>query len=231
MADSSESRLRTDVTNTGWRDISVCIRTGMVHWPTDPPVGIERTMDMAEGAEMNLSRLSLGAHTGTHVDAPRHFIAHGRSVDQMPLDVGVGPARVVEIEDKTCIKLEELARHRIRRGERILFKTRNSRLWRQGNDFSQDYVFLSPDAAAFLAQRGVRLVGVDYLSVAAFGEGAAETHRTLLGAGVWIVEGLDLSGVEAGSYDLVCLPLKIANGDGAPARALLRPRRGPRVRP
>jgi len=144
-------------------------------------------------------------------------------VDRMPLDTMVGRARVVEIKDTKSIKPEELFQHRIRRGERILFRTRNSsRVW-QTDTFIEDFVFISDEAARFLAERGVRVVGVDYLSVGGFRRGGSYVHKTLLGGGVWIIEGLDLSRVSPGMYDLICLPLKLDQGDGAPARAILRP--------
>lgn len=210
------------VTTSAWLDISVPIRSGMVHWPGDPPVSIERRQDMERGDAYNLSTISMGAHSGTHLDAPVHVIRGGKSIDEMPLEVTVGPARVIEILDAESIKPDELARYRIRRGERILFKTRNSaRAWKT-TTFVEDYVFLSEPAADFLAERGVRLVGVDYLSVGKFRAGA-ETHRRLFKAGIWVIEGLDLSAVAPGRYFLVCLPLRLTGGDGSPARALLKP--------
>lgn len=205
-----------------WIDISVPLRDAMVHWPGDPPVNIKRVRDMERGDSVNLSMVSMGAHSGTHIDAPLHFIQQAKGIDEMPLDITIGRARVIEIEDPESIKPEELLRHRIRRGERILFKTKNSpRAW-QTNEFVEDFVFISDEAARFLAQRGLRVVGVDYLSVGGFGEGSY-VHKTLLSSGVWIIEGLDLSLVSAGRYDLICLPLKFDRGDGAPARAILRP--------
>jgi arylformamidase len=135
----------------------------------------------------------------------------------------VGRARVIEILDTESIKREELLQHRIRRGECILFQTSNSSYVWQTDDFIEDFVFISDDAALFLAERGVRLVGVDYLSVGSFKRGGSYVHRTLLSGGVWIIEGLNLSGVKQGKYDLICLPLKLDDCDGAPARAILRP--------
>lgn len=211
-----------------WIDISVPLKSGMVHWPGDPPVSIIRTSDLAKGDPATVSRLSMGSHTGTHMDAPLHFIRIGRSLDEMPLAATIGPARVIEIRDREFIKPEELRRHRLRRGERILFKTRNSaRCWR-ADSFIKDFVALSLAAARFLANRRVRVVGVDYLSVGSYREGNGElVHRTLLKAGIWIIEGLDLSKVRAGNYQLICLPLKLLHGDGAPARAILRPLENP----
>ncbi len=205
-----------------WIDISVPLRTGMVHWPGDPDVHIERTHRLDRGDGMNLSAASMSLHTGTHMDAPLHFLEGGAALDRMPLDATIGPARVIEIRDTVSIKPEELAAHDIRRGERILFKTANSgRCWKS-QEFVANFVYISKEAARFLADRGIRTAGIDYLSVGSPEADGDETHRILLGAGIWIIEGLDLSAVEAGNYELICLPLKIAGSDGAPARAILR---------
>jgi arylformamidase len=208
-----------------WIDVTVTIRSGMVHWPGDEDVVIERTQDLDRGDPYNMSRVSMGLHAGTHMDAPLHFDREGPSIDEMPLSATVGPARVIEILDPAAIKPSELAAHAIRAGERILFKTSNSgHVW-ESDAFVEDYVYLSAEAARYLAEKGVLAVGVDYLSVGPYGEDASEIHLVLLEAGIWIIEGLDLSGVEPGDYELVCLPLKVARGDGAPARAILRPLR------
>ncbi|MBI2848088.1 MAG: cyclase family protein [Chloroflexi bacterium] len=214
---------RAAVSRSKWLDISVPVRNDMVHWPSDPPVNISRTLDMERGDRHTLSRLSLGSHTGTHVDAPLHFIRSGIGIDRMPLEIAVGRARIIEVHDSESIKPEELARQRIRRGERLLFKTRNSsRVW-QTDRFIEDFVFISAPAADFLADRKVTLVGIDYLSVGGFKAGGSDIHRILLHAGIWLIEGLDLSLASPGRYDLICLPLKIVDGDGAPARAIVRP--------
>lgn len=206
-----------------WIDISVPLRDAMVHWPDDPPVSIRRIADIEHGATLNLTMISMGVHSGTHIDAPVHFIRGGKGVEHVPLDTVVGRARVIEIGDPESIKPDELAGHRIRRGERILFKTRNSSgIW-QHDEFVEDYVFISDAAADYLVERGIRLVGIDYLSVGSYRYGGDQVHNTLLGAGVWILEGLNLSNVTPGNYDLICLPLKIVGGDGAPARAIIRP--------
>jgi arylformamidase len=205
-----------------WIDVSVPLHTGMVHWPDNPPVSIERELNMDRGDVCNVSKMSMGVHTGTHMDAPIHFIHGGNGIDQMPLTASIGRARVIEIGDTVSIKLEELAGHNIQRGERILFKTRNSaRCW-QSDDFVEDFVYIAHEAAQYLAALGVQTVGVDYLSVGGSHVDGPETHQALLGGGVWIIEGLNLSQVEPGIYDLICLPLRIVGGDGAPARAILR---------
>ncbi len=212
-----------DSTRSQWIDISVPLRDAMVHWPGDPPVTIKLVKDMEHGDTANLSVISMGAHSGTHIDAPIHFIHHGTGINEMPLDTTIGRARVIELKDTESIKPDELLQHRIRRGERILFKTRNSSHVWQKDEFVEDFVFISDDAARFLAERGVLLVGVDYLSVGSFKHGGSYVHKTLLSSGVWIIEGLDLSRVISGKHDLICLPLRLAQGDGAPARAILRP--------
>jgi arylformamidase len=206
-----------------WFDISVPLRTGMPHWPGDVPVNIQQTMDMAAGAVCNLRTLSMSAHTGTHMDAPLHFVSDGASIDTMPFDATVGPARVVAITNERSITREELKIIQPRSNERLLFKTRNSQLWRdRRRSFIKDFVAIEADAARYLVDCGVRTVGVDYLSVGAYEKDGVETHRILLGAGVWVIEGLDLSAVDPGDYELVCLPLRIEGGDGAPARAAVR---------
>lgn len=194
----------------------------MVHWPGDPPFHIERAGDQEKGDTATVSKMTLGVHTGTHMDAPLHFIRKAQTIDQMPLDATVGRARVIEIRDTKSIKREELAGHLISSGERILFKTANSDHAWTSDEFDEDFVFISRDAALYLAQCGVLCVGVDYLSVGGFREDGPETHHALLEAGVWIIEGLNLSGVEPGEYELTCLPLKLAGAEGAPARAILR---------
>lgn len=188
-----------------WIDISVPLRDGMVRWPGDPPVRIRPVKRMARGDSSDLSLLSMGSHTGTHMDAPAHFLRGGWPIDRMPLSAVIGPARVIGIRDP----------------ERILFKTRNSsRCWRTSR-FQKKFVHLPAESARYLAARGVRAVGVDYLSVGGYRRDGAETHRALLRSGVWIIEGLDLSRARPGRYTLLCLPLKILRGDGAPARAVL----------
>jgi arylformamidase len=208
---------------TGWIDVSIPLRNGMVQWPGDTGFHAERVCDMTAGGTCNLSRAALSMHAGTHVDAPLHFIADGAGVDRMPIDAMIGPARVLGIDDPVSIKPAELERHDIHPGERILFKTRNSpRLW-QTDEFTPDYVHISHAGAQLLVEHRVRTVGIDYLSVGAFeGDGDA-VHRALLAAGIWIIEGLNLSAVTPGEYELVCLPLRYQGGDGAPARAVLRP--------
>ena len=206
----------------GWVDVSVPLRSGMVHWPGDPDVSIKEVLKMDRGDDCNVSTITMSAHTGTHVDSPYHFISSGIGIDNMPLSAMIGKARVIEIKDTESIKPEELVPYRIRKGERILLKTSNSlRCWNLKH-FVEDFVYLSTGAVRFLTGRKVRTIGVDYLSVGGYTANITEVHRILLGAGIWIIEGLDLSKVEEGTYEMICLPINIVNGDGAPARAVLR---------
>jgi len=207
-----------------WIDVSVPIYSGMVHWPDNPAVRIERIQDLSRGDAANVSRLELGAHTGTHMDAPRHFLADGAGLDELPLDATIGPARVIPIAHPQAILPAELEAHRLRAGERVLFRTRNSERCWNDNRFVEDFVYIRAAAAQFLVQRQVRTVGIDYLSVGGYAHDGVETHRILLGAGIWLIEGLNLAAVSPGSYDMICLPLRVAGADGAPARAILRPR-------
>ena len=207
---------------SGWIDISVMLKSGMVHWPGDPKIEIKQIHAIKKGAEANVSHLSVGSHTGTHMDAPYHFLLHGQGIDKMPFDATIGKARVIEIHDRVSIKPEELTAHKIHRGERILFKTRNSgRCWKT-NVFIKDFVYISAPAAKFLAEQRIKSVGVDYLSVGGYHKDGTITHQVLLKVGIWIIEGLNLSKVKPGNCEFICLPLKLWHGDGAPARAILR---------
>ena len=217
----------TNKTGSNWIDVTVPLKEGMAIWPGDVTIKIERRRSMERGDAANNSAISLGVHTGTHMDAPKHFIKDGRSIDKLPLETSVGPARVIEIKDKISIKPEELKQHNIKKGERILFKTVNSpRCW-QTDAFVNDFVFVTRDAAQFLVDAGVILVGVDYLSVGSplDPEKAMrpDTHQILLGAGLYLIEGLNLTAVKAGDYNLICLPLKLMDAEGSPVRAILQP--------
>jgi arylformamidase len=197
-------------------DITVPIREGMVVYEGDPEVRLERVHAIERGDVANNSRLDFGVHTGTHVDAPVHFIDGAPAADELPLERLLGPAQVVDataVEDE--LDADALLALELPPVERILFKTRNSRLW-QLEEFTYDFVSLTGSGAELLVERGVLLVGLDYLSI-----GDADAHRVLLGAGVVAVEGVDLAHVDAGEYRLVCLPLRLVGSDGAPARAIL----------
>jgi arylformamidase len=216
-------RLAPNPSEEPWIDVSVPIRGGMVHWPGDPEVEIVQTKHLERGDPATVSRLSLGVHSGTHVDAPVHFILGAAGVDRVPLDRLIGPARVLDLGEIEGIRSAHLEPVEIQPGDRILFKTRNSRHWDEER-FRSDYTYLSLEAAEHLVERGASTVGTDYLSIGDMDHGA-ETHRVLLTAGVCILEGLDLSRIEAGWYDLVALPLRLEGIDGAPARVVLRRRR------
>ena len=205
-----------------WIDISVPLKTGMVHWPGDPAASIVQVKHLERGDSSTLTALEMGAHTGTHMDAPAHFVRGGATIDALPFNAVVGRARVIEILSRDAIRPAHLERHRIRAGERLLFKTRNSaRCW--GTDeFVEDFVHISADAGRWLAARRVRTIGVDYLSVGGYKKDGRETHLALLGAGIWVIEGLNLAAVRPGPVDLICLPLRLSGAEGAPARALVR---------
>ncbi len=208
--------------NHDWIDISVPVRNGMAQWPGDPPFHIERAFDREKGDAATVSRMTMCVHTGTHMDAPLHFIRNAQGIDTMPLDATIGPARVVRIHDLNSITRRELEGHSIRRGERILFRTRNSAQSWNSDDFDENFVYISPDGARYLVECGVQTIGVDYLSVGSLRQDGDETHHILLSAGIWVIEGLNLRDVDPGVYELVCLPLKLAGAEGAPARAALR---------
>ena len=203
--------------------MSLPVRTGMVVYDGDPEVRIERVMEIARGDLANLSRMELGTHTGTHVDAPLHFVDGGAGADRLPLDALVGPAIVADARGAPGdVDAAALAALGVPPGtERLLLRTRNGDLWDRGA-FTRDFAGVADDAARELVAMGVRLLGIDYLSIAPSAD-PAPTHRTLLEAGVVVVEGLDLRAAPGGAYELVCLPLRIEGADGAPARALLRP--------
>lgn len=204
-------------------DITVPIHSTMPVYEGDPGVKIDAWSAFAKGDSSNVSMLNFGAHTGTHVDAPAHFIEGARKIDQLSMEVLIGPARVIRVPDDLNEITPEFLEHCDLSGiERLIFHTRNSGFWNDG--FRKDFTHLLPEAAQNLVDRGVKLVGTDYLSIEKFHSGHHRTHLTLLSHNVVIVEGLNLSDVPDGDYELICLPLKIADGsgDGAPARAVLR---------
>ena len=206
-----------------WIDISIPLRNGCVNWPGDERYNLTRVADMnRDGTEYNLSKISTSVHMGTHMDAPLHFVNNGATMETMPLDATLGAARVIEIRDRVRITIEELEPYNIQRGERILFKTLNSERQWKTDEFLTDYVYIPVATAQYLADRGVRTIGVDALSVGGWEDQNAECHRVILGAGIWIVEWLDLSKVEPGDYELACLPLLLVGSEGSPARAALR---------
>jgi arylformamidase len=209
-------------------DISLPIAAGGVVYPGNPEIRVEAQQAIARGDGANVSRLDFGSHTGTHVDAAKHFFDDGQTVDAMPLDRMMGPAIVLEFgNDVRAIGERELRGAGLRGHTRVLLKTRNSRLLDRA-EFVRDYTYLDGDGADWLVSQGVVCVGIDYFSVEQFHSGHHRAHRALLGAEVAIIEGLYLASVAAGEYELVCLPLRIAGIDGAPARAVLIDRGGAR---
>ncbi len=202
-------------------DVTVPLQAAMPVYPGDAPFRIRPVAQLRKGDPFNILALSLSSHTGTHVDAPYHFEANGVTIDQMPLEVFYGPSVVRDVGEADEVTEGTLEALDIPPGtQRLLLKTRNSRLWADPS-FHEEFVAVTPRGARWLVERGLRLVGVDYLSIEAFGAREFPTHHTLLQAGVAIVEGLDLSQVPPGAYTLLCLPLRLAGGDGAPARAVL----------
>lgn len=201
-------------------DVTVPLALGMPVWPDEPEPVLTPLSSIAKGDPANVSRLTLGTHTGTHVDAPRHFIDGAKGAEALRLDALCGAARVVRIQSSQAIRVAELAQMALDGVRRVLFQTRNSALWNE-RGFQKDFVYLEPAAAEWLVGRGVVLVGIDYLSIEQFDSLDYAVHHTLLAAGVVIVEGLDLRAVTPGDYDLWCLPLKLVGADGAPARVLL----------
>ena len=203
-------------------DISLPIVRGGLIYPNNPPIQIDVAGAMSAGASSNSSKISFGSHTATHVDAQHHMIDGGWTVDKMNLDVLIGPALLVRFpDDVMSITAAHLAPIDLSGVERVLFATRNSG-FNHDVDFHKDYTYVAPDAAELLVAKGVKLVGVDYLSIEQFKSGHHKTHKTLLGADVIIIEGLALAGVPAGRYELICLPLSLPGLDGAPARVVLR---------
>lgn len=205
-----------------WIDISVAIANGMIIYKGDPDVKLSREKSIADGSIANVSRLNFGAHSGTHFDTPVHFIEGGPGIEGIPLDVGMGPAQVV---DATAIT-GDLSEHVLRGlalqdgAERLLFKTPNSKLWAK-DSFSPDFLGITEDGARYLVERGVRLVGIDYLSIAPVGN-PKPTHLAFMQKDVVILEGIDLRNVEPGDYELAVMPVLIPGSDGVPARAALR---------
>lgn len=227
-ARASQSSALAPVPSTGWIDATAPLDTATTPvYAGDPSIRLAFVKDMRRGDPLTLSSYTLGAHSGTHIDAPMHFIRGGASIDEVPLDRLIGPARVIDIPDSVqVIDAAELARHDWRGAQRVLFRTRSSvRGWMTSPTFHRDFAYIAADAAQLLADAGVQLVGVDYLSAEQFGATEPRAHQILLGRGIPIVEGLSLGAVQAGDYDLIVLPLRVTGHEAAPARAVLR-RRG-----
>ncbi len=202
-------------------DISVPLVSGMITFPGNPEFELQPIKRIADGGSSNVSRLVLGTHTGTHVDAPKHFFDGGAGVEALPLDLLIGRARVIQMSRRGGITQDDLATAGLREDLRVLLKTQNSAFWKD-QDFRQDFTHLTESAARYLVEQGVKVVGIDYLSVEQFKKPGAPAHRALLSEGVIIIEGLNLAEVEAGMYEMYCLPLPVRGGDGSPARVVLK---------
>ncbi|MBW2412520.1 MAG: cyclase family protein [Deltaproteobacteria bacterium] len=204
-------------------DISVPVSPALPVWPGDPRVVLERFRKISDGSDSNDSKMACSVHCGTHVDAPAHFIEAGSTIEELSLDILIGPAMVAEFYEIDIITPELLDKQKLPQGtQRLLLKTKNSDLWADPeHPFNTGFVALSAESAAWMVKRGIQLVGIDYLSIQLFSDTEPRTHRTLLQAGIVIVEGLNLQNVSPGCYQLVCLPLKLAGSEGAPARAVL----------
>ena len=204
-------------------DVTVPLSSSVPAWPGEPRFEAQRIQRLEDGHAANVTRITASVHSGTHIDAPRHFLAGGASVDQLPLEILMGKARVLDLKVMDHIRRKDLEELDLRDDIRVLLKTRMSGQLRH-SEFQQGFVALAEDAATYLVQVGIKLVGIDYLSIDPFDSKDHPAHHALLGAGVVIVEGLDLSEVPEGEYDMACLPLRIEGADGAPARVVLRTR-------
>lgn len=203
-------------------DISVPLKSDLPVWPGSPGFKLYRTMNLAAGDEANVSQLDTDVHVGTHVDAPCHFIESGTAVEDLSLDVLMGEAYVAELPEVQAVTALDLEKLNLPpKTTRLLLHTTNSRLWQDNvTEFNKEFVALTADGAQWLVDKGIRLIGVDYLSVQRYNDSTL-THEILLKAGIIIVEGLNLTNVAAGMYQLVCLPIKLVGSDGSPARAVL----------
>jgi arylformamidase len=223
---------------TEWFDITLPLNKEIPIPPAIPPqpgqppppefniplATVYRFFDVDKGDKVTMSRIEMTSHDGTHIDSPLHFIPGGTTIDAMPIETTVGPCRVIGIKDDRSVTVKELKRHKIRAGERILFKTKNSPgVWTK-RQYDGKFVTISLDAALYLAEKKIRLVGIDYISIASADpmENVNDVHKAFLGNGIFILEALNLAGVKPGKYDLICLPLRIEKGDAGPCRALLR---------
>jgi arylformamidase len=204
-------------------DISVPVDPQLPVWPGDPQIVLERYRSLSKGDTSNDSRLACSVHCGTHVDAPAHFIENGATIEQLPLEILVGAVTVVEVPEIDVITPDLLENQRLdSQTKRLLLKTKNSDLWANPeHQFNPNFAALSAESASWIVDKGLKLVGIDYLSIQPFKDAQPLTHRVLLQAGIIIIEGLDLRDVNPGVYQLICLPLKLVGSDGAPARAVL----------
>jgi arylformamidase len=202
-------------------DVSVPLDGSLPNYPGNTAFTLEPIKRIARGDSSNVSTLHMSAHAGTHVDAPRHFFDEGVGAEALPLEILCGRTRVVEVSSRRAVEADDLAASNLSEDVRVLIKTYNSRLWGT-TEFQKDYIGISEGGARYLVEHGIKVVGVDYLSVEPFKTPGAPTHHTLLGGGTIVIEGLNLRDVEPGIYDMLCLPLRVVGSDGAPARVVLR---------
>ena len=226
-APAAASNTGSALPTSGWIDATATLDPSTTPvYQGDAPMKFDFLKDMRKGDGFTLSAYSMGAHSGTHIDAPMHFVRDGASIEKIPLEPLIGPARIIDIPDSVqAIDAKTLAGVNWKGAERVIFRTRSAlHGWMHSPTFHKDFAYVAPDAAQQLADAGVKLVGVDYISAEQFGAAAPLTHRTLLGKGIPIVEGLELDSISAGDYDLIVLPIKVGGHEGAPARAILRKR-------
>jgi arylformamidase len=218
----------TGQTGTGkseWIDVSLPLHDNMVQGPMEPLTPhFEFVLSRSKGNKVAMYQININSHNGTHIDSPYHFVERGQTIDKMPLDKMIGPARVIESKAAVSINPDELATYDVQPGERILFKTRNSSRPERMTKFMRDQIYLSIEGARYLVEKKISVVGIDYISIAGGGmDNIDNTHLVLLDNGIYIIEDLYLSEVKAGRYEMICLPLKIQGGDASPVRAILRP--------
>ena len=219
------------MTEHDWIDISIPLGKEIPELALETPDGevprssVKRFFDVEKGDRVTMSRIEMDSHDGTHIDSPLHFIRGGTSIDEMPINTAVGPARVIEIVNEKEITVEELEPYRIGQGERILFKTKNSPRVYGTRVYKGDYVAITPEAAGYLSDTGILLVGLDYLTIANMNppENITAVHMAFLKKGIYILEAINLDGVNPGNYELICLPLRLDKGDAGPCRAVIRP--------
>ena len=204
-------------------DISLPISSELITWPGDPRPQLDKVLSISEGDACNVTKLEMGVHTGTHIDSPNHFIEGGITTDSMQLEVLMGKCLVIEITSKSNVQVSDLCDFEIGKYERLLLKTRNSVHWENDSKkFDKNFIALSLKAAEYLVKSGIKLIGIDYLSIEAYGVSEHKVHHHLLNNQIAILEGLNLSKVDSGEYELICLPLKLVDCDGAPVRAILK---------
>jgi len=205
-------------------DISLPISNDLPVWPGDPSVSLIMTNSIVKGDQCNITRIQIGAHTGTHIDAPYHFLNDGATVDTIPIETFIGTCLVVDLDSEVLIEEKDLRKYNLAGHSRILIKTRNSAMWSNNirKSFITNYVALGIDAARYLVEINTILVGIDYLSIESFQSEGSPVHKLLLRNNITVLEGLNLSGVKAGKYELICLPLNLEGCEGSPARVLLR---------